>query len=85
MEKRNDRKTRSGFVVSAKMDKSAVVKVERKLKHPVYGKFIKKSKRYHIHDEENTCNAGDFVEIMETRPVSKLKRWRLVSIIEKAK
>ncbi len=85
MEKRNYRKSRTGHVVSDKMDKTVVVSVERKVKHPVYGKFIKKTTKFHAHDEENQCNIGDYVQIMETKPLSKNKRWRMVSIIEKAK
>jgi small subunit ribosomal protein S17 len=82
---RNLRKERIGQVLSNKMDKSIVVTVERKVKHPIYGKFVKKSSKFHAHDEENTCGAGDTVRIMEVRPLSKTKRWRLVEIIEKAK
>jgi small subunit ribosomal protein S17 len=85
METRNLRKTRTGIVVSNKMDKSIVVAVEIREKHPIYGKFVKKTKKYHVHDNENTCNAGDIVKIMETRPLSKTKRWRLVEVIERAK
>ncbi|MEL6250772.1 MAG: 30S ribosomal protein S17 [Bacteroidota bacterium] len=82
---RNLRKVRVGKVVSDKMDKSIVVSVERRVKHPIYGKFVKKTSRFMAHDEENTCGMGDTVRIMETRPLSKRKRWRLVEIIEKAK
>lgn len=82
---RNLRKTRIGLVVSDKMDKSIVVAVERKVKHPLYGKFVKKTTRFKAHDEENTCGIGDKVLIMETRPLSKTKNWRLVEILEKAK
>ena len=85
METRNLRKERIGVVVSNSMDKSISVQVNRKFKHPKYGKFINKSKKYIAHDEENTCNAGDTVKIMETRPLSKRKTWRLVEIIERAK
>ncbi len=85
METRNLRKTRTGIVVSNKMDKSVVVAVEIREKHPIYGKFVKKTKKYHAHDNENTCNVGDTVKIMETRPLSKTKRWRLVEVIERAK
>jgi len=85
MEKRNLRKERIGIVVSDKMEKSIVVAVRRKMKHPNYGKFINKSSRFKAHDEENTCNVGDIVRIMETRPLSKSKNWRLVEIIERAK
>jgi small subunit ribosomal protein S17 len=82
---RKQRKTRTGVVSSSKMDKTITVTVVRKLKHPKYGKFVKKSKKFHAHDEANTAQAGDLVKIMETRPLSKTKRWRLVEIIEKAK
>jgi small subunit ribosomal protein S17 len=82
---RNLRKERVGIVTSSKMDKSIVVSVERKKKHPIYGKFIKFTKKFHAHDEENQCNEGDLVRIMETRPISKTKTWRLVEIIERAK
>ena len=74
-----------GRVVSDKMDKSIVVAVKRKVKHPIYGKFINKTTKFYAHDEKNECGIGDTVKIMETRPISKLKRWRLVEIIEKAK
>jgi len=79
------RKVRVGKVVSNKMDKSIVVAVERKEKHPIYGKFVKKTSKFVSHDEKNECGIGDTVKIMETRPLSKRKRWRLVEIIEKAK
>jgi small subunit ribosomal protein S17 len=82
---RNLRKERIGVVVSNKMDKSIVVAVKRKVKHPIYGKFINKTKRLMAHDEENTCNIGDTVKISETRPLSKEKAWRLVEIVERAK
>jgi len=82
---RNLRKERVGIVTSTKMDKSIVVSVERKQKHPIYGKFIKTTKKFHAHDEKNECNEGDTVRIMETRPMSKTKNWRLVDIIERAK
>ena len=82
---RNLRKERIGVVVSAKMDKSIVVAVKRKVKHPIYGKFINKTKKLMAHDEENTCNIGDTVRISETRPLSKNKSWRLIEIIERAK
>lgn len=85
MEERNSRKERIGVVVSNKMEKSIVVVVERKMKHPVYGKFTKKTKKFMAHDENQECNIGDTVKIMETRPLSKNKRWRLVSILERAK
>ena len=82
---RNLRKTRTGKVVSNKMDKSIVVSVERKVKHPIYGKFVKKTTKFMAHDEKNECGIGDTVEIMETRPLSKNKNWRLVQILERAK
>jgi small subunit ribosomal protein S17 len=82
---RNLRKEKVGVVSSSKMDKSIVVTVERKVKHPKYGKFIKFTKKFHAHDEKNDCNEGDTVRIMETRPLSKTKSWRLVEIIERAK
>jgi len=82
---RNLRKIRIGVVSSNKMDKSIVVKVERKVKHPLYGKFVKKSTKFHAHDEKNECSIGDTVKIMETRPMSKTKRWRLVEVVEKVK
>ena len=85
METRNIRKERTGIVVSNNMQKSIVVAVKRKVKHPIYGKFLNKTTRFFVHDEENTCNVGDKVKIMETRPVSKNKSWRLVQIIERAK
>ena len=85
MEERNLRKERVGIVVSDKMEKSIVVAVEIREKHPIYGKFVSKTKKYHAHDEKNECNVGDTVHIMETRPLSKTKRWRLVEIIERAK
>jgi small subunit ribosomal protein S17 len=84
-EKRNLRKERIGVVVSNKMEKSIVVSETRKVKHPLYGKFVLKTKKYHAHDETNDCNIGDTVKIMETRPLSKTKCWRLVEIIERAK
>jgi small subunit ribosomal protein S17 len=82
---RNLRKERIGVVMSNKMTKSIVVRVERKLRHPMYGKFLTKSKNFMAHDENNDCTIGDKVRIMETRPLSKNKRWRLVEILEKAK
>lgn len=82
---RNLRKERTGTVVSNKMDKSISVRVDRKVKHPVYGKFQRKSAKFMAHDEKNECGIGDTVTIMETRPLSKLKRWRLLEIVEKAK
>jgi len=85
METRNLRKERAGIVTSNKMEKSITVAVKWKEKHPIYGKFVSKTKKYHAHDEKNECTIGDTVKIMETRPLSKTKRWRLVEIIEKAK
>ncbi|MFD3001239.1 30S ribosomal protein S17 [Pontibacter toksunensis] len=85
MEERNLRKERSGRVVSNKMNKSITVLVESKMKHPIYGKFLKKSTKFMAHDENNDCNIGDTVRIQETRPLSKNKNWRLVEIIERAK
>ena len=82
---RNLRKERIGVVVSNKMDKSVVVAVERKEKHPMYGKFVKKTTKFVAHDEKNECSIGDTVRIMETRPLSKTKNWRLVEIVEKVK
>lgn len=82
---RNARKEKVGVVISNKMDKSIVVAVERRLKHPIYGKFMKKTTTFMAHDEKNECGEGDKVLIMETRPLSKRKRWRLVEVIEKAK
>jgi small subunit ribosomal protein S17 len=82
---RNLRKERQGVVSSNKMDKTITVSVKWKEKHPIYQKFVNKTKKYHAHDEKNECNIGDFVKIMETRPLSKTKRWRLVEIIERAK
>ena len=85
METRNLRKTRQGVVISNKMDKTIVIASKFKEMHPIYGKFVHKTKKYHVHDENNEANVGDTVLIMETRPLSKTKRWRLVQIIEKAK
>ena len=85
MEQRNLRKVREGVVYSNKMDKSITVAVKWKEKHPMYGKFVNKTKKFHAHDEKNECNIGDTVRIMETRPLSKTKCWRLVEIIERAK
>lgn len=82
---RNFRKERIGVVTSTSMDKTIAVSVERKVKHPKYGKFMKTTKKFHAHDEKNECKVGDIVRIMETRPLSKTKRWRLVEIIERAK
>ena len=84
-ETRNRRKTKIGKVVSSSMDNSIVVTVERRIRHRIYGKYYRKSSKFMAHDAENQCNVGDTVRIMETRPLSKLKRWRLVEIIEKAK
>ena len=85
MEDRNLRKEKIGLVTSNKMDKSIVVSVERKVKHPKYGKFVKKTTKFVAHDDANTCNIGDTVKIMETRPISKNKCWRLVEVLEKVK
>ena len=85
MEERNLRKERVGLVVSDKMDKSIVVQIDRKVKHPIYGKFVRRTSTFTAHDEKNECHVGDTVRIMETRPLSKQKRWRLVEIIERAK
>ena len=82
---RNLRKTRVGVVSSNKMDKTITVKVERKVKHPLYGKFLKKTTSFHAHDEKNECSIGDTVKISETRPLSKTKNWRLVEVLEKVK
>jgi small subunit ribosomal protein S17 len=79
------RKTKTGVVSSDKMEKTITVAVERKVKHPIYGKFVKKTTKFHAHDEKNEAKPGDVVKIMETRPMSKTKRWRLVEIVEKAK
>lgn len=85
MEKRNIRKERIGIVTSNKMDKSIVVSVVKRVKHPMYGKFVLQTKKFVAHDEKNDCNIGDTARIMETRPLSKTKCWRLVEIIERAK
>lgn len=82
---RKFRKQKVGVVSSNKMDKTITVTVERRLRHPIYGKFVKKTKKFHAHDETNDCNVGDTVRIMETRPLSKLKRWRLVEVLDRAK
>ncbi|MBQ0029582.1 MAG: 30S ribosomal protein S17 [Bacteroidales bacterium] len=82
---RNLRKVRQGVVSSNKMDKTITVSTIYKEKHPIYGKFVSKTKKYHAHDEKNECNVGDVVRIMETRPLSKSKRWRLIQIVERAK
>ena len=85
METRKLRKQKVGVVSSSKMDKTVTVVVERRIKHPIYGKYVKKTKKFTAHDEENTCREGDTVKIMETRPLSKNKRWRLVEVLERAK
>ncbi|HZK03542.1 MAG TPA: 30S ribosomal protein S17 [Bacteroidaceae bacterium] len=85
MNDRNLRKERQGLVISDKMEKTIVVLSVSKKKHPIYGKFVRKTKKYHAHDEKNECRQGDTVRIMETRPLSKTKRWRLIEIVEKAK
>ncbi|HKJ79902.1 MAG TPA: 30S ribosomal protein S17 [Prolixibacteraceae bacterium] len=82
---RNLRKEKIGVVVSNKMEKTIVVAEKRKMKHPMYGKFVNKTTKFHAHDDKNDCNIGDLVKIMETRPLSKSKCWRLVEIIERAK
>lgn len=82
---RGYRKTRTGIVVSDKMDKTIVVAIKTKVRHPLYGKMVNRTRKFKAHDENNECGVGDFVKIMETRPISKDKRWRLVEIIEKAK
>lgn len=85
MEARNLRKERTGVVLSNKMEKTIVVAAKFKIMHPLYGKYVSKTKKYYAHDENNECNIGDTVRIMETRPLSKTKRWRLVEITERAK
>ncbi|UCD16244.1 MAG: 30S ribosomal protein S17 [Candidatus Zixiibacteriota bacterium] len=82
---RNSRKVRTGMVVSHKMDKTIVVKIERTMKHPLYDRIVKQYNKFYAHDESNEARAGDLVRIMETRPLSALKRWRLLEIVEKAK
>jgi small subunit ribosomal protein S17 len=82
---RNTRRERIGVVVSNSMDKSIVIAVNQKVKHPIYGKFVNKTSKFMAHDEENSCNVGDTVRISETRPMSRNKRWRLIEIIERAK
>ena len=82
---RNLRKERVGIVTSDKMDKTITVAIEKRVKHPIYGKFVKQTKKFKAHDEKNDAKAGDTVKIMETRPLSKTKRWRLVEVVEKAK
>lgn len=84
-EVRNHRKVRQGVVVSASADKTCVVEVKERKPHPIYGKMMTRTKKFHAHDEANTAGVGDIVTIMETRPISKLKRWRLMNIVEKAK
>jgi small subunit ribosomal protein S17 len=84
-EERNSRKVRQGVVVSTAAEKTCVVAVEERKKHPMYGKMITRTTKFHAHDEENTCGVGDTVTIMETRPLSKMKRWRLVEVVERAK
>jgi len=84
-ENQKHRKTRIGVVTSSAMDKSITISVVRKLRHPIYGKFVKKSKKFMAHDEKNECNAGDTVKIVESRPLSKRERWRLTEILERAK
>ena len=83
--KKPSKKTRIGVVSSNKMDKTITVQVERRLRHPIYGKFVKKTKKFMAHDETNDCNIGDTVKIMESRPLSAKKRWRLVEVLERAK
>lgn len=85
VEERGRRKTRTGVVVSDKMNKTVVVTVERRYAHPLYGKQVTRTKKYHAHDENNEYHVGDTVRIMETRPLSKLKRWRVVEVLERAK
>ena len=85
MEERNLRRERVGVVVSNKMDKSIVVAVKRKVKHPIYGKFVNKTTSFVAHDQDNSCSIGDMVKIGETRPLSKTKKWRLLEIVERAK
>ena len=84
-EKRNYRKTRQGIVVSDKMDKGIVVRIDRTMRHPLYGKTVRTSSKLHAHDESNNAHVGDVVSVMETRPLSKTKRWRLVEVVERAK
>jgi small subunit ribosomal protein S17 len=85
MAERNLRKTKIGVVTSNRMEKTVTVEIERKVKHPIYGKFVKKTTKFHAHDEKNECGIGDIVKIMEARPLSKTKHWRLVEVVEKAK
>ena len=84
-EKRNLRKTRTGIVVSDKMDKTVVVAIKERVKHPLYGKIVNRTKKFKVHDETNQCGIGDKVRVMETRPLSKDKHWRVIEIVEKAK
>ncbi len=84
-EKRNLRKTRTGIVVSDKMDKTVVVAIKERVKHPLYGKIVNRTKKFKVHDETNQCGVGDKVRVMETRPLSKDKHWRVIEIVEKAK
>ncbi len=84
-EKRNLRKTRTGIVVSDKMDKTIVVAIRERVKHPLYGKIVNRTKKFKVHDETNQCGVGDKVRVMETRPLSKDKHWRVIEIVEKAK
>lgn len=85
MAERNLRKTKIGVVTSNRMEKTVTVEIETKVKHPIYGKFVKKTTKFHAHDDKNECGIGDTVKIMESRPLSKTKRWRLVEVVEKAK
>jgi len=85
MEERNKRKVRIGHVSGNKMNKTVTITVERRIKHPLYGKYLKRTKKLHAHDEKNECGIGDLVKVMETRPLSKTKRWRVIEILEKAK
>ncbi len=85
MTERGQRKDREGVVVQTAMDKTAVVVMKRRLPHPVYGKYVQRSKKFYVHDPQNECRVGDVVRIMETRPLSKQKRWRLVQILERAR
>ncbi len=85
MAERAKRKVRTGRVVSRSGEKSAVIELERLVKHPTYGKYIRRRKKLHVHDEKNECQVGDVIRVMETRPISKMKRWRLVEVMEKAK
>ena len=84
-EKRNLRTTRTGVVVSDKMDKTVVVAIKERVKHPLYGKIVNRTKKFKVHDENNQCSVGDKVRVMETRPLSKDKHWRVIEIVEKAK